>query len=79
MLKKEQGLFQSIPYEQVPFLICHAAMSPFIPARDVKKQEGEAQRIAETILSGLEKAVPIPSIEEFARRFAEDKKTRQAL
>lgn len=49
ILKKELGLFPSISYEEVPYLICSTAMNHFIPEEEIKKRNRESILIAERL------------------------------
>ena len=72
MLKKAQGLFPTISYDQVPLLICTAAMNHFIPEADVKPRDGEAVRLSQEIIGSLAPSVPDEFTEDFADRFGQD-------
>lgn len=71
MLKKAQGLFSSISYDQVPLLVCSSAMGHFIPEADVRAQDEEAIRLSQTASNGLRDTVPDEFTEEYASRNAE--------
>lgn len=49
ILKKETGLFPSISYEEVPYLICSTAMNHFIPEEEIKKRNRESILMAERL------------------------------
>lgn len=69
IIKKEEGLFPSISYDEVPYYVCHTAMSHFIPEADIKARDEESKRIAAALGAAL---LPMPSderIEEYARHF----------
>ena len=71
ILKKAEGLFPTIPYEEVPYMICHAAMSHFIPEADIRARDEDSKRIAREIGKTLEDYPPRNMIADFACHFAD--------
>lgn len=69
ILKKEEGLFPSIPYEEVPYLICQTAMNHFIPEKDILARNEESKRIASTFSQALSEDISEELILEFVQRF----------
>ncbi len=69
ILKKEEGIFPTIPYDEVPYRICLTAMSHFIPEEDIRSRDGESRQIAGEICAALEDFPPDNLIREFAHRF----------
>lgn len=58
VLKKDTGLFSSISYERIPYLIVLAAMNHFIPEQDVAQRDPESIRIAAELIAPLDSVVP---------------------
>ena len=71
VLKKEEGFFATISYDEVPYLICHTAMSHFIPEADILARDGESRRLADEISGTLNAFPPNAMIADFARNFSE--------
>ena len=71
VLKKEEGFFATISYDEVPYLICHTAMSHFIPEADILARDGESRRLADEIGGTLNAFPPNAMIADFARNFSE--------
>ena len=71
VIKKAEGLFPSISYEEVPYLVCQTAMSHFIPEADVKARDADSKAIAARIGAGLTPAPSDDLIKDFACRFDE--------
>lgn len=69
ILKKEEGIFPTIPYEEVPYLICQTAMSHFIPEADIRARDGEGQRLADKIERTLQDVPPDDLIVDFVHRY----------
>lgn len=69
ILKKEEGLFPSVPYENVPYLICHTAMNHFIPEADIEARNQDSIQIAEDLGRTLEDLPPQKIITEFVQQF----------
>lgn len=67
VLKKAEGLFESIEYEHIPYLIVSTAMSHFIPEKDVAARDADSIRIANELLVPLEADIP----DEFLMKFSE--------
>lgn len=69
VLKKEEGIFPSVPYEEVPYLICQTAMNHFIPEADIKARNEESKRIANEICSTLQDYPDEKMVLDFVHRF----------
>lgn len=69
LLKKEDGIFPSIPYEEVPYLICQTAMNHFIPEADIRARDEESKRIANEICSTLQDYPDEEMVKDFVHRF----------
>lgn len=65
ILKKEDGLFPTISYDEVPYLICQTAMSHFIPEADIRAQDEESKRIAAKHCRKLQSRPPEEMILDF--------------
>lgn len=73
ILKKEVGLFESIDYERIPYLIVITAMNHFIPEKEVALRDPESIRIANELIAPLDPIVPddflIEFVSEYVQRF----------
>ena len=69
VLKKHAGLFTSIDYEQIPYIIVATALNRFIPEQAIKDRDAESIRIAEEIISPLEPSVPDDFLLGFVERY----------
>ena len=69
ILKKEEGLFPSIPYDEVPYLICQTAMNRFVPEADIRCRDEESKRIAQEICEGLQDYPDDDMLQDFVHRF----------
>lgn len=76
MLKKEEGMFETISYEEVPYLICETSMGHFIPEEEIKKRNLRSKEVAAEICSSLEDFPPEDMVLEFIRHL--DSSMRQA-
>ena len=52
-LKKEEGFFESIPYEDIPLMMVQEALRHFVPEREIRKMYPEARRLAIDICDTL--------------------------
>lgn len=71
VLKKEVGLFTSIDYERIPYLIVVTAMNHFIPEQDVASRDPEAIRIADELIAPLSPVVPDDFLIEFVTGYSQ--------
>lgn len=71
VLKKVDGFFPTISYDEIPYMICHTAMSHFIPEEDIRARDGESKRLAAEIAAELKPFPPREMIAEFARGLGE--------
>lgn len=69
ILKKAEGLFPTIPYDEVPYLICQTAMSHFIPEGDIRMRDAESKRLAHACVGTLGQQPPEAMVLDFARNF----------
>lgn len=69
ILKKEEGLFPSISYDEVPYLICQTAMNHFIPEADIRARDEESKRITAEFIADREDFPSEELIAEFVQRF----------
>ena len=69
ILKKEEGFFPSIDYDDVPYLICHTAMSHFIPVQEIKARDAASKLITKVILGSLEDVPPHEMIVDFVSSY----------
>ncbi len=69
VLKKDAGLFKSIDYNDIPYLIVQTATSHFIPLEDVAKHREESMRIADELLDELSNDVPDGFLEQFVDNY----------
>lgn len=58
VLKKEEGKFTSIPYEDIPWHICVASMGNFIAIEEIEKNKDYAIQISDQIMKTIP---PFPS------------------
>lgn len=65
VLKKESGIFPSISYEEIPYLICSTAMNHFIPEADVKERNHDSILLAEQYGRSLKNIPPEEFILDF--------------
>lgn len=65
VLGKEAGQFQSISYDEIPFLICRAAKERFFPQEELLRADAVSQRLAGEILE----TVPAMPGESFVREY----------
>lgn len=65
VLKKEEGLFPSIGYDEVPYLICQTAMNHFIPEADVRARDEESKRMAAEHCRTLQNRPPEEMVLDF--------------
>lgn len=65
VLKKEEGMFQGISYEEVPTRVCLAALEQFIPKKDILR----ADLMGRDITSKILKKIPPIQPEKLIRQF----------
>lgn len=65
VLKKEEGLFQSIPYEEIPTHVCIAALEKFIPREDILQADLKGRDVTAKILDKLPPLQPQVLINHF--------------
>lgn len=65
VLKKESGIFPSISYEEIPYLICSTAMNHFIPEADVRERNHDSILLAEQYGRSLKNIPPEEFILDF--------------
>ena len=68
VLKKEEGLFSSVSYDDLPTMICVSAMEHFIPRDEVLKRDCMSRMIASEVFDSLPE---LPS-EDLVSAFAEN-------
>lgn len=68
MLKKAEGLFPTIDYDEVPYLICQTAMGHFIPEADIRARDPRSREIAAEVCATLEDRPPEEMILDYIRR-----------
>lgn len=68
VLRKEEGGFPSVSYQDLPFFITRSALERFVPAEEILAADREAQKIVPLILSNLEE---IPSDAFISRKCCE--------
>lgn len=69
ILKKEMGLFPTIDYDQVPYLIVLTALNHFIPEQDIAVRNPESIRIANELVAPLDPIVPDSFLTEFVSQY----------
>lgn len=65
VLKKESGIFPSISYEEIPYLICSTAMNHFIPEADIRERNHDSILLAEQYGRSLKNLPPEEFILDF--------------
>lgn len=70
VLKKQDGEFAGITYDDIPYMICQTAMNRFVPERDIKSKDAEGRHIAKTVLSSLSDEPPSDVIGNFAIKYS---------
>ena len=70
VLKKAEGIFPNIQYDEIPYRICLTAMGRFIPEKELQRREDESRAISEMVFSRLQALPPEPILQDFVRRFA---------
>ncbi len=65
VLKKEEGLFQGIPYEEIPAHVCIAALEKFIPREDILQADLQGRDITGKILDKIPPLQPQTLIDQF--------------
>lgn len=68
ILKKADGLFPTISYEEIPYLICQTAMNHFIPEADIRLRDDQSKGVAEEICRTLQDCPPEEMIWAYVRR-----------
>ena len=69
VLKKEEGYFPSIAYDEIPYLICHTAMIHFIPEEDILARNDESKSIARELSVTLEDTPPDDLVIDFVKKY----------
>lgn len=71
ILKKNEGLFSSIDYEEIPLIIVVTALNRFIPEGDILARNAESIRAAESLIAPLEPCVPDDFLMTFVRDYTQ--------
>ncbi len=58
VLKKEEGMFSTVPYEDIPLLICQSAMSRYIPEDEIIKSDIKSRAITASLLQNMDEMPP---------------------
>lgn len=53
ILKKEEGMFKNIPYDDIPLYICLISGERAVPAQEIRKADAEARLIVDEHFSAL--------------------------
>lgn len=53
ILKKEEGMFASIPYEDIPYHICLSALERFVPKEEISRADQAGREIVPRLLADL--------------------------
>ncbi len=53
ILKKEEGMFKNIPYDDIPLYICQTAHERAVPAQEIREADAEARLIVDGHFSAL--------------------------
>ncbi|MDO5377195.1 MAG: helix-turn-helix domain-containing protein [Clostridia bacterium] len=69
ILKKEMGLFPTIDYDRIPYLIVLTALNHFIPEQDIARRDPEAIRIAGELVAPLDPIVPDDLLIDFVAQY----------
>lgn len=73
VLGKEVGNFPSIPYEEIPFLICRAAKERFVPMEEIYQADQASRKIASSVLAQLSSTLPETFVQRYVCGLAEAK------
>lgn len=78
VLKKTDGIFQSIDWDRIPLMIALTAMNHLLPETEITSQDADSIRIAEEHVDALETEIPDPFLMDFVEKYIRRLETANA-